>query len=84
MFTPRAHCDNGPRGTIRVRVGDDISAVSSAPVVQAASAHVYGGSDTYASDAAVAVPIAQGQSYVVEPEWTTGTPVARLFWFPLG
>jgi hypothetical protein len=74
------HCDNGPRGSIVVVVGDDDKSMT---VRQAASAHVYWGDDTHIPDAGVSVPISKGEHYRVEQQWSWGEPQAQFFWLPI-
>jgi hypothetical protein len=83
----RLHCDDGNRGSLLVRVtyvGADPSTVGSAPVLQATSAHQFQQEGIYGTDEAVTLPVTKGQTYQIEPQWTSGNLDAPFFWLDLG
>jgi hypothetical protein len=77
------HCEEGPRGSILVRVGAADSDPTQAPALQAASAQRFGGASVYIIEASIIVPLGKGQTYHVESQWTADAPQPSLFWIDL-
>jgi hypothetical protein len=77
------HCDNGPRGSMLVHVGEPNADPLQRPAMQAASVHRYDDRDIAIQEASVMVPVAKDQTYHVESQWTVSAPRPSLFWIDL-